>query len=96
MGWVIAAIGLMGGFLGWYTKITISSALSEFKDGLRKEFGDRFMDATLAAAKLAPMDRDIADVRQKVLQVEDYAHKRYHDLSNEIQACRLLIEREKQ
>lgn len=93
MGWIIAAIGLMGGFLGWYTKITIANALGEFRDLIRKEFGERFLDASLATAKLEPMQRDIADLRQKVNQVEDYAHKRYHDLANEIQECRLVAER---
>lgn len=93
MGWIIAAIGLMGGMLGWYTRIVISSALSEFKEGLRKEFGDRFLDATLAAAKLAPMERDIADVRAKLIVVEDYAHKTRHDLANEVQELMLKVER---
>jgi hypothetical protein len=89
MGWIIAAIGLMGTFLGWYTKVTISTALGEFKDGLRKEFGERFLDATLAAAKLEPMQRDIAQLHERINSVEDYAHTRTHDLANKIQECEL-------
>jgi len=93
MGWIIGAIGLMGGFLAWYQKITIAAALGEFKDSLREEFGKRFLDATLAAAKLDPMTREIGELRAKIVQVEDYAHTRYHDLSSEVQKCLLQIER---
>lgn len=93
MGWIIGAIGLMGGLLGWYTNITINSALSVFKDALRKEFGERFLDAALASSERASMQREIVDLRQKLVQVEDYAHTRYHDLSGEVQKCMLAIER---
>ncbi len=93
MGWIISAIGLMGAFLGWYTNITINSALSSFKDSLRKEFGERFLDATLAAAKLEPMQREISDLRAKLVVIEDYAHKSRHDLANEVQELMLKLER---
>jgi len=93
MGWIIGAIGLMGGFLAWYQKITIAAALSDFKDSLREEFGKRFLDATLAAAKLDPMTKEIAELRAKIVLVEDYAHTRYHDLSNDVQKCLLAMER---
>lgn len=89
MGWIISAVVAMGSFLAWFTSITIKTQLGDFKDSLRKEFGERFLDATLAAAKLEPMQRDIAMMRDKINQVEVYAHDCSHELRNQIQALRL-------
>ena len=92
MGWIIAAIGLMGGLLGWYTKITIGSALSEFREGIRDEFGKRFMDAALAAAKLEPIEREISHLKEWIKSVDEYTHRRSHEVANDIQKLRLEME----
>ena len=91
MGWIIAAIGLMGGLLGWYTKITIGTALSEFRELIRDEFGKRFMDATLATAKLDPLQKELDGLAEWIKSVDEYAHRRCHELSNEIQEIKLRI-----
>lgn len=93
MGWIISAVVAMGSFLAWFTSITIKTQLGDFKDSLRKEFGERFLDATLAAAKLEPMQRDITMLREKINQVEVYAHDSAHELRNQMQTIRLEKEK---
>lgn len=70
MGWIIAAIGLMGGLLGWYNKITIENALAVFREGLRKEFKDQFMNAELAEEKLKPIHQNISNLENWIRTVE--------------------------
>ena len=91
MGWIIAAIGMMGGFLGWYQTITIRSALADFKESIRTEFGARFLDATLAAAKLEPMLKDISHLTDRLNGIEEYMHKRNQEMSSDIQECKMAI-----
>jgi len=91
LGWIIAAIGLMGTALGWYTHITIKSAFSDFREDIRKEFGVQFMDSKLASEKLTNMTRDIEFVKGRVDEIEDYAHERVHSLTGEVQECKLKL-----
>lgn len=87
MGWIIAAIIGMGTFLAWFTNISIKTQLGDFKDSLRDEFGKRFLDATLAAAKLDPMQKTIDHHTGWIQQVEDSADV----LRDEIRKCKVKI-----
>lgn len=93
MGWLVAAIGVMGAFFSWFVRSTIKNELSDFRQSLTKEFGERFLDTNLATARMEPMQRDILALRDRLNQVEEYTHKRYHDLSGDIQKCFLSIEK---
>lgn len=91
MGWVISAIVAMGTFLAWFTNVTIKTQLSDFKDAIRKEFGERFLDAGSTTQNLDRMKRDIENLDKMINKVEDYTHKSYHELRNDIQALKLKV-----
>lgn len=75
MGWVISAIVAASGFLAWFVKVTMANQLADFREGIRKEFGEQFLNAKLADAKMTGMIVDIERIDQRVDAAEDQMSK---------------------
>jgi hypothetical protein len=91
MGWIISAIVAMSGFLAWFTRVTIANALSDWGDKFRREFKDQFADAGQAKIRMDTLQGDIDRISKRVDKVEDYAHERTHQLSNEVHQMQINL-----
>ena len=86
---ILASVTALATFLAWFVKVTIRSALSDFKDGITKEFGERFLSLETAKERLDNMQKDINYLRDKSNAIEEYTHKNNHEVRNKIQNLEL-------
>lgn len=86
-----AWLGLLTKWLSWTVNTNMRMLLSDFKEKLTAEFGDRFQDSKLAAARMEPLLKEMTDLRAKINAVEDYAHRWRHAHAGPLQRCILTL-----
>jgi len=92
---ILALFGLLCTGLGLYVRLMfrgelgalqnrLHAELGEFKDGLRRELRDGYLDAKLAAAQMRPLEVGLAKTTERIDEVERYAHLSRHDWANQL------------
>ncbi len=105
-GLILTGFAMLCGALGLYVRlmfrgelgsleIRLNADLGKFKEGLRQELREGYVDAKVAAAQMRPVEVGLAKMTEQLDEVERYAHQSRHDWANQVmnlQRCFQVLE----